>query len=183
MASSTPSNGLDTANQKETFQPEFSVVELAFTLFSQAFEDGHFTEREISFETLNEVGRIWIAASRLEDSTRQWTGYFSSADAAFSEYVCSPSSTSSPRWLCTVARVVTMPVSPCVVSLVISSWGYSVSPACTSFRNLHEALVNERNTSPMYCGKRVAPGAVKAKTCNPCTTGAVCPCRRAYSTS
>src|ERR1700747_3143729 len=33
-------------------------------------------------------------------------------------------------------------------------------PACTSFRNLHEALVNVRNTSPMYCGKRVAPGAV-----------------------
>jgi hypothetical protein len=44
------------------------------------------------FGTLNEVRRIWIAASRLEDSTRQWTGYFSSADAAFSEYVCSPSS-------------------------------------------------------------------------------------------
>ena len=40
-----------------------------------------------------------------------------------------------------------------------------------------------RNTSPMYCGKRVAPGAVKAKTCNPCTTGAVCPCRHTYSTS
>src|SRR5260370_40996292 len=63
---------------------------------------------------------------------------------------------SSPSWLWTVARVVTMPVSSCVVSLVISSWGYSVSPACTSFRNLHEALVNVRNTSPMYCGKRVA---------------------------
>src|SRR5258705_1180735 len=61
--------------------------------------------------------------------------------------------------------------------------GNSVSPACTSFRNLHEALVNATNTSPMYCGKRVAPGAVKARTCNPCTTGAVCPCRRAYSTS
>src|ERR1700740_104496 len=56
-----------------------------------------------------------------------------------------------------------MPVSPCVASSMISSWGYSVSPACTSFRNLHEALVNVRNTSPMYCGKRVAPGAVKAK--------------------
>ena len=68
----------------------------------------------------------------------------SSAEAAFSEYVCSPSSTSSSRWLCTVARVVTMPVSP--------------------FRNLQEALVNARNTSPMYCGKSVAPGAVKRKT-------------------
>ena len=50
MASSTPSNGLDTANQKETFQPEFSVVEFAFTLFSQAFEDRHFKKREISFD-------------------------------------------------------------------------------------------------------------------------------------
>jgi hypothetical protein len=41
MASSTPSNGLETANQKETFQSE--VVEFIFTLFSQAFEDRHFT--------------------------------------------------------------------------------------------------------------------------------------------
>ena len=63
MASSTPSNGLETANQKETFQSE--VVEFIFTLFSQAFEDGHFTEREISFETLNELRRIWIVASGL----------------------------------------------------------------------------------------------------------------------
>ncbi len=38
-----------------------------------------------SFGTFNELRRTWIAASRLEDSTRQWTGYFSSADAAFSE--------------------------------------------------------------------------------------------------
>jgi hypothetical protein len=51
MASSTPSNGLDTANQKETSQPESFAVLFVFTLFSQAFEDGHFTEREISFET------------------------------------------------------------------------------------------------------------------------------------
>jgi hypothetical protein len=72
MPSRTPSNGLQTANQKETFQSE--VVEFIFTLFSQAFEDGHFTECEISFETLNEVRRIWIGASRLENSTRQWTG-------------------------------------------------------------------------------------------------------------
>jgi hypothetical protein len=55
MASSTPSNGLETANQKETSQPESFAVLFVFTLFSQAFEDGHFTEREISFGTLNEV--------------------------------------------------------------------------------------------------------------------------------
>jgi hypothetical protein len=53
MPSRTPSNGLQIANQKETFQSE--VVEFIFTLFSQAFEDGHFTECEISFEMLNEV--------------------------------------------------------------------------------------------------------------------------------
>ena len=29
----------------------------------------------MSFGTLNEVRRIWIVSSRLEDSTRQWTGY------------------------------------------------------------------------------------------------------------
>jgi len=54
--SRTPSNGLETANQKETFQSE--VVEFVFTLFSQAFEDGHFKKREIFFRTLNEVRRI-----------------------------------------------------------------------------------------------------------------------------
>jgi hypothetical protein len=61
--SRTPSNGLETANQKETFQSE--VVEFIFTLFSQAFESRHFTEREISFETLKEIGthlinREWV---------------------------------------------------------------------------------------------------------------------------
>jgi hypothetical protein len=48
MASSTPSNGLETANQKETSQPESFAVLFVFTLFSQAFEGGDFTEREIS---------------------------------------------------------------------------------------------------------------------------------------
>jgi hypothetical protein len=54
--SRTPSNGLETANQKETFQSE--VVEFVFTLFSQAFEDEHFTKREIFFGMLNEVRGI-----------------------------------------------------------------------------------------------------------------------------
>ena len=36
-------------NQKETSQPESSAIAFIFTLFSQAFEDRHFTEREISF--------------------------------------------------------------------------------------------------------------------------------------
>src|SRR4029077_378874 len=91
-----------------------------------------------------------------------------------SEYWCSPSRTSSPRWLYTVARVVTVPVSPCGESAIISSAGKSVSPACTSLRNLHDAPVNATKTSPMYWGNSVAPGAVKAKTCKLCTTGAIC---------
>jgi hypothetical protein len=45
--------------------------------------------------------------------------YFPALDEVFSEYVCSPSSTSSPRWLCTVARVVTMPVSARVLDIVV----------------------------------------------------------------
>jgi hypothetical protein len=42
MASSTPSNGLDTANQKEASQPESWAVRFVFTLLSQASEDRHF---------------------------------------------------------------------------------------------------------------------------------------------
>jgi len=60
MASSTPSNGLDTANQKETSQPESFAVLFVFTLFSQAFEDRHFTKREISFETLTKLGEFGL---------------------------------------------------------------------------------------------------------------------------
>jgi hypothetical protein len=51
--SRTPSNGLEMANQKETSHPESSPIAFIFTLFPQAFEDRHFTEREISFGTLN----------------------------------------------------------------------------------------------------------------------------------
>ena len=44
-------------------------------LFSQAFEDRHFTEREISFETVNERRRIWTAASGVDDSAKTPLGY------------------------------------------------------------------------------------------------------------
>src|SRR5215467_10526743 len=37
--SAIPINGLETANQKEMFQPASGVIEFVFTLFSQAFED------------------------------------------------------------------------------------------------------------------------------------------------
>ena len=57
------------------FQPEPREVEFVFTLFSQAFEDRHFTKREISFGTLNELRRTWIVASGLEDSPKTPAGY------------------------------------------------------------------------------------------------------------
>src|SRR5215813_5024046 len=47
--SRTPSNGLETANQNETFQFELMAIEFVFTLLSQAFKSRHFTKREISF--------------------------------------------------------------------------------------------------------------------------------------
>src|SRR6266404_4352733 len=75
MASRTPSKGLETANQNETFQPEPFSVLFVFTLFSQAFEERHFTQREISFGTLNELRRTWIVASGLEDSAKTPPGY------------------------------------------------------------------------------------------------------------
>jgi hypothetical protein len=75
MPTRTPSNGLETANQNETFQPEPWALGFVFTLFSQASEDRHFTEREISFGTLNELRRTWIVASGLEDSAKTPPGY------------------------------------------------------------------------------------------------------------
>jgi hypothetical protein len=45
--SKTPSNGLERANQNETFQPESGAIAFVFILFSQAFEDRHFRKREI----------------------------------------------------------------------------------------------------------------------------------------
>src|SRR5438477_12944167 len=75
MPKRTPSNGLDTANQKEMFHPESWAIEFVFMLLPQASEDRHFTECEISFETLNEVRRIWTAASGLEDSAKTPPGY------------------------------------------------------------------------------------------------------------
>jgi hypothetical protein len=49
MPTRTPSNGLETANQKQKSQSDSLAVGFVFTLFSQAFEHRHFTQREISF--------------------------------------------------------------------------------------------------------------------------------------
>src|SRR6266481_4683210 len=73
--SRTPSGGIETVNQKEKSQDGSLAVGFVFMLFSQAFEDRHFTEREISFGTLNEVRRIWTAASEREDSAKTPPGY------------------------------------------------------------------------------------------------------------
>jgi hypothetical protein len=61
MPSRTPSNGLKMANQKETSQPESWAIAFVFTLFSQAFEDRHFTQHE---SVPQNVARI-IEAQRL----------------------------------------------------------------------------------------------------------------------
>src|SRR5437867_753553 len=45
--SATPISGLNTANQKEMFQSEFSGVGFLFMPLSQAFEDRHFRKFEI----------------------------------------------------------------------------------------------------------------------------------------
>jgi hypothetical protein len=49
MPTRTPSNGLETANQNEMFQPGPWALGFVFMLFSQAFEDRYFTKCEVSF--------------------------------------------------------------------------------------------------------------------------------------
>ena len=46
----TTINGHSTTNQKEMLQSEFLGVGFLFMSFSQAFEDRHFTKRELRFE-------------------------------------------------------------------------------------------------------------------------------------
>jgi hypothetical protein len=43
MARRTPSNGLETANQKEKFQPDSSAIGFVFMILSKEFEGRHFT--------------------------------------------------------------------------------------------------------------------------------------------
>jgi hypothetical protein len=43
MAIRTPINGLETAKQKEKFQPGSWAIGFVFMLLSKAFEDRHFT--------------------------------------------------------------------------------------------------------------------------------------------
>jgi len=55
MPTRTPSNGLETANQNEAFQPEPWALGFVFMLIPQAAQHRYFTKREISFGTANEV--------------------------------------------------------------------------------------------------------------------------------
>ena len=59
-ASRTPSNGLETANQKETRQPDSLAVGFVFTLFSQAFEDRHFREFLKKSSTSEDVANLFF---------------------------------------------------------------------------------------------------------------------------
>src|SRR5262245_61588035 len=43
IARRTPSNGLETANQKEKFQPESWAIGVVFMILSKDFKDRHFT--------------------------------------------------------------------------------------------------------------------------------------------
>src|SRR5262249_32190338 len=63
MARRTPSNGLETANQKEKFQPEFWAIGFVFMVFSKEFEPRHFIKREISCA-------IWIVDAHRGDGKR-----------------------------------------------------------------------------------------------------------------
>jgi hypothetical protein len=84
--SRTPSNGLEMANQKETFQPESGAIAFVFMLFSQAFKDPHFTECEIPFGAALSVARTIRAIPSLSstnnlrpevhrDQANQWAEY------------------------------------------------------------------------------------------------------------
>jgi len=61
----TPSNGFETANQKETSQPESRAVEFVFTLFSQAFEDRHFRNLRDFLAPAFEGGELSLGGWRL----------------------------------------------------------------------------------------------------------------------
>ena len=52
MPRRTPSNGLETANQKETSHPGSRAVEVVFIQLSHGFEGRHFTNSEVSFSLL-----------------------------------------------------------------------------------------------------------------------------------
>ena len=74
MPTRTPSNGLDTANQKETSQPESLALLFVFTLFSQALEDRYFTKREMRFGMLWRSGALAYVPALPADDCRLANG-------------------------------------------------------------------------------------------------------------
>src|SRR2546430_8930135 len=62
------STGSVPQTRKKCSNLSFQESDFSSCHFSQAFEDRHFTQREISFETLNELRRTWIVASGLGSS-------------------------------------------------------------------------------------------------------------------
>jgi len=67
-ASRTPINGLETANQKETRQPESWAIAFVFMLFSQASEGRHFRECESNALCWFGTSMSWM---QLAPNTRQ----------------------------------------------------------------------------------------------------------------
>jgi hypothetical protein len=65
MPTRGPSNGLETANQKETFHPGSRAVEFVFIPFFHGFEDRHFTKDKVSSDV--DVGQ---GDSRILDECR-----------------------------------------------------------------------------------------------------------------
>jgi hypothetical protein len=98
MPNTMPISGLSSANQKETFQPDFWAIEFVFTLFSQVFEDQHFTEREMSLGTLNEQEnqdrRVWTRGLG-ENATWLWPHHDFRAGSASHRYPASKIATHS----------------------------------------------------------------------------------------
>jgi hypothetical protein len=67
MPSRTPANGLETANQKEKFQPSLGRFDLSSYYFSQAFEASRFHKTRNFFRDALSVGRaIRIDAERVK---------------------------------------------------------------------------------------------------------------------
>ena len=74
----TPSNGFETANQKETSHPGFSVSGFIFTRFSHGFEDRHFTNPEDFFGDCAFGARRATPSTTMIRQFRQPAGLFRS---------------------------------------------------------------------------------------------------------
>src|SRR5438552_17818498 len=75
MPSRPPSNGLERANQNETFQLGPWALGFVFILFFSSVRRSTFHVARNFFRNVNELRRTWIVASGLEDSAKTPPGY------------------------------------------------------------------------------------------------------------